>query len=59
MCLSILITSDTILENDEAFSAHLSTADQDVILGPVYASITIMDDDCKDFADLCCILHSF
>ena len=44
-CLSISITDDSILENDEVFAVVLSATDQDVILNPNTTSVTILDDD--------------
>ena len=44
-CLSISITDDSILENNEMFVVALRTTDKDVILSPSTTSVTILNDD--------------
>ena len=47
-CAYITIVDDIILEYDEHFSVHLDTHDDDdVKLLKKYATIIIVDDDCK------------
>ena len=43
-CIPVLITNDTILEENEVFVLSLNTTDEDVILSP-NSSVTIIDDD--------------
>ena len=42
------IIDDSILENNETFTAVLSTEDIDVLIDPASAFITIVDNDGKD-----------
>ena len=44
-CANISITSDEILEEDEAFDVVLTTNDTDVMIRPNSATVTIVDDD--------------
>ena len=44
-CINITIISDDIFESDEVFFLELSTADEDVLLFPQNATITISDDE--------------
>ena len=46
-CVNIVIVNDTILEDDEHFTAHLNASDSDVKFDTKYASVVIIDDDCK------------
>ena len=46
-CVYISVVNDTILEFDEYFTVHLKTTDGDVKFLTKYASIDILDDDCK------------
>ena len=44
-CITIDITDDSILENDESFTLSLSTAVTGVTVAPAMADFTIMEDD--------------
>ena len=44
-CINITIIPDDIFESDEVFFLELSTADEDVLLFPQNATITILDDE--------------
>ena len=46
-CVYITITNDMLLEDEEHFSVHLNATDIDVKLETQYATIIIIDDDCK------------
>ena len=52
-CTTISIISDECVEDDETFHLQLSTADESVMLNPATAYITIVNNDCKWFIDLC------
>ena len=43
----INIIDDSILENNETFTAVLSTEDLDVLIDPTSATVTIVDNDGK------------
>ena len=46
-CVYITITNDMLLEDEEHFSVHLNASDIDVKFDTMYATIIIIDDDCK------------
>ena len=46
-CFTFTIVDDLCAEDDEYFSVHLQTSDNDVIIHIAYASVHIVDHDCK------------
>ena len=46
-CGNISILEDSQLENSEMFSVELNTTDQDVVLNPSMARVSITDNDSK------------
>ena len=46
-CGNISILEDSRLENSEMFSVQLNTTDQNVLLNPSMARVSITDDDSK------------
>ena len=53
-CVSILVTPDLALEENETFLVVLNSADSDVINNPDVATVTILNDDgnastCKEY----------
>ena len=44
-CVSIVVTSDLTLEENETFLAVLNSSDPDVIIDPNTATVTILNDD--------------
>ena len=46
-CATIMIGSDTILEDDESFSMELTTTDPDVSISPSTAVVTLTNDNSK------------
>lgn len=46
-CASVNIMDDSSLEFDETFLVMLSTQDQAIVLDPVSATLTILNDDSK------------
>ena len=46
-CATIMVGSDTILEDDKSFSVELTTTDPDVTISPNTAVVTITNDDSK------------
>ena len=52
--MSIVVTSDSTLEENETFFAVLNSTDSDVIPDPNIATVTILNDDgnaytCKEY----------
>lgn len=45
MCVEVGIVNDTIVEENEVFSAQLNTSDQQVVLSPDSTTITILDNN--------------
>ena len=45
--VEVIIIDDTIIEVSEIFTAMLSTAEPNVMLGDDIATVTILDDDGK------------
>ena len=46
-CATIMVGSDTILEDDESFSVVLTTTDPDVTISPNTTVVTLTNDDGK------------
>ena len=46
-CATIMVRSDTILEEDENFSVVLTTTDPDVTINPNTTVVTLTNDDSK------------
>ena len=48
-CVNVSPAADTVLEEDERFSAVLSTSNPDVSINRRFASVVILDNDGESF----------
>ena len=57
-CTDISIINDVVFEQDEVFTVQLSTDDEQIMLSPRSASVTIQDNDGKNYTLLTICLVS-
>ena len=57
LCITVSVFDDSILEDTQTFSIHLSSDDSCVQIGPVYTSFCILDNDSKQSCHLCILSH--
>ena len=46
-CVDVTTTENDVLEDVKRFNMHLSSTDTQVVLAPMYAFVTILEDDGK------------